>query len=119
MTPFGAKLRDLRQAKNLQLKDMAKGLKVSPAYLSALEHGHRGKPSTGLVQQVAAYFNLAWDQVDELKHLADLSDPKVSIDTAGLAPAATELANRLAVEISEMDGQTIDRFLALLRSMEN
>ncbi|HVJ42640.1 MAG TPA: helix-turn-helix transcriptional regulator [Dongiaceae bacterium] len=115
MTPFGAKLRDLRQRKKRQLKDMAKALKVSPAYLSALEHGHRGKPSPGLVQQVAAYFNLAWDQVDELKHLAELSDPKVSLDTGGLSPAATELANRLAADIAILDDVTIEHFLSILR----
>ena len=73
MTPFGHKLRAMRAAKKCQLKDLAKALKVSSAYLSALEHGHRGKPTPGLVQQVAAYFNLAWEQVDELKALAELS----------------------------------------------
>ena len=51
MTPFGQKLRDLRQAQNRQLKDLAKALKVSSAYLSALEHGHRAKPSPGFVQE--------------------------------------------------------------------
>jgi transcriptional regulator with XRE-family HTH domain len=115
MTPFGERLRELRSAKKRQLKDMAKALKVSPAYLSALEHGHRGKPSPGLVQQVAAYFNLAWDQVDELKHLAELSDPKVTLDTGGLSPAATELANRLARDMAALDDVTVAHFLDILR----
>ena len=115
MTPFGERLRELRGIRNRQLKDMAKALKVSPAYLSALEHGHRGKPTPGLVQQVAAYFNLAWDQVDELKHLAELSDPKVTIDTGGLSPAATELANRLAREMAALDDVTVSHFLDILR----
>lgn len=115
MTPFGRKLRQLRAAKRCQLKDLAKALKVSSAYLSALEHGRRGKPSPGLVQQVAAYFNLAWDQVDELKMLAEFSDPRVVIDTAGLAPEATELANALAARIGELDDHQLARLLALLR----
>jgi transcriptional regulator with XRE-family HTH domain len=115
MTPFGRKLRQLRAQKRCQLKDLAKALKVSSAYLSALEHGKRGKPSPGLVQQVAAYFNLAWDQVDELKALADLSDPRVTIDTAGLPPEATELANLLAERIGTLSEDEIARFLALLK----
>ncbi len=115
MTPFGEKLRDLRAAKNRQLKDMAKALKVSPAYLSALEHGHRGKPTPGLVQQVAAYFNLAWDQVDELKLLADLSDPRITIETGGLTPGATELANRLARRIGQLDPAIVTALLDILR----
>ena len=115
MTPFGHKLRNLRKARACQLKDLAKALKVSSAYLSALEHGHRGKPTPGLVQQVAAYFNLAWEEVDELKALAELSDPRVTIDTAGLSPAATELANRLAVRIDAMSDAEITRLLALVK----
>lgn len=109
MTPFGAKLRVLRAERGTTMKHMAAALKVTPAYLSALEHGHRGKPSAGLVQQISAYFNLAWDDVDELTRLAQLSDPRVVIDTAGLSPEATELANRLAEQIGELDAQTIDR----------
>ncbi|HET6622213.1 MAG TPA: helix-turn-helix domain-containing protein [Dongiaceae bacterium] len=115
MTPFGHMLRALRQARGCQLKDLAKALKVSSAYLSALEHGHRGKPSPGLVQQVAAYFNLAWDEVDELKALADLSDPRVTIDTAGLSPEATELANRLAERVGALSDAELARLLALLK----
>jgi len=116
MTPFGQKLRDLRQAHGRQLKDMAKALKVSSAYLSALEHGHRARPKTGFVQQVAAYFNLAWDEVDELKALADLSDPKISIDTGGLSPLATELANRLAKHIGDLDEPTLRRLNEQLKA---
>ena len=116
MTPFGRKLRSLRAARRCQLKDLAKALKVSSAYLSALEHGHRGKPSPGLVQQVAAYFNLAWEQVDELKALAELSDPRVTIDTAGLSPEATELANRLAARIGALSDGEIARLLAPLKT---
>lgn len=115
MTPFGRRLRELRAERGLALKEMAAALKVSSAYLSALEHGHRGKPSSGLVQQISAYFNLAWDDVDELKRLAELSDPRVVIDTSGLSPEATELANRLAERIGELDAETI---AALLERLE-
>jgi len=116
VTPFGRKLRMMREARSCHLKDLAKALKVSSAYLSALEHGHRGKPSAGLVQQVAAYFNLAWEEVDELKALAELSDPRVTIDTAGLSPEATELANRLAARIDGLSETEIARLLALLKT---
>ncbi len=116
MTPFGHKLRAMREGRKCRLKDLAKALRVSSAYLSALEHGRRGRPSPGLVQQVAAYFNLAWEQVDELKALAELSDPRITIDTAGLSPEATELANRLAGSIGALTETEIARLLALLKS---
>ena len=114
MTPFGAKLRGLRQGRGVQLKDMAADLGLSPAYLSALEHGHRGRPSGVLVQQVSAYFNLAWDDVDELKRLAELSHPRVVVDTAGLSPRATELANRLAEAIGTLGEDQVERLLEVL-----
>jgi len=52
MTPFGEKLRTLRRQRGLSLKRMAEDLHLSSAYLSALEHGHRGRPSPGLVMQI-------------------------------------------------------------------
>ena len=103
MTPLGAKLRALRDERGLTLKDMAKALRVSSAYLSALEHGRRGKPTWLLLQRIITYFNVIWDEAEELQRLAELSDPKVTIDTGGLAPEATELANRLARDIGRLE----------------
>ena len=75
---------------------------MSSAYLSALEHGKRGKPTWSLLQRIIHYFNVIWDEAEELQRLAELSDPKVTIDTGGLSPEATELANRLARDISRL-----------------
>jgi transcriptional regulator with XRE-family HTH domain len=103
MTPLGARMRALREERGVTLKDMAKALRVSSAYLSALEHGKRGKPTWILLQRIIAYFNVIWDEAEELIRLAELSDPKVTIDTAGLSPEATELANRLARDIGRLE----------------
>lgn len=115
MTPFGARLRALRKAQGLTLKQMAEALQVSSAYLSALESGHRGRPSAGLIHQVCEFFGLIWDEADELSRLAQLSHPRVVIDTAGLMPEATELANRLALSIRDLPPQ---RLAAMLRLLE-
>ena len=102
MTPLGAKLRSLREARGLTLKDMARALNVSSAYLSALEHGRRGTPTWVLLQRIITYFNVIWDEAEELQRLAELSDPRVTIETGGLAPEATELANRLGRDIARL-----------------
>jgi len=112
MTPFGARVRQLREKKGIQLQQMAKDLKVSSAYLSALEHGNRGRPGPGLVMQIANYFELIWDDVDELKRLAVLSHPRVPVETGGLMPKATLVANLLAQHIHELDEATLDKMLA-------
>jgi transcriptional regulator with XRE-family HTH domain len=115
MTPFGEKLRELREARGLQLKDMADAMGVTPTYLSALEHGRRSKPNWSFVQRVIHYFNIIWDEADELQRLADLSDPKAVIDTSGLSPKATQLANRLARQIGNSSDEELDRLLAVLK----
>lgn len=102
MTPLGQKLRQMREERGVSLKDMARALRVSSAYLSALEHGRRGKPTWMLLQRIIAYFNVIWDEAEDLQRLAEMSDPKVTIDTGGMVPEATELANRLARDIGKL-----------------
>ncbi|CAA7617521.1 Predicted transcriptional regulator [Magnetospirillum sp. LM-5] len=115
MTPFGERVRRLRQAKGLQLKEMAAQLGVSAPYLSALEHGHRGRPAPGLIMQIAGLLGCIWDEAEELKRLAELSHPRVTIDTAGLSPARTELANRLAEKIATLPEDKVATVLELLK----
>ncbi len=102
MTPFGERLREMRAAKGMTQKQMAKAIGVSAAYLSALEHGRRGTPRWILVQEIIACLNVIWDEADELQRLAMRSAPKVTIDTSGLSPRATELANLLASGIDRL-----------------
>jgi transcriptional regulator with XRE-family HTH domain len=115
VTPFGARIREMRAKRGVALKDMAAALGVSPAYLSALEHGRRGRPNWALVQKIITYFNVIWDEAEELSRLARISHPRIVIDTAGLNPKATELANRLAAQIKELPEAEIDRLLGMLR----
>ena len=111
MTPFGEKLRAIRAARGLALKDMAAGLHVSPAYLSAMEHGRRGKPSRRFVHRVCHFLGIIWDEAEELQRLADLSHPRVVVDTAGLSVKATLLANLLATRIATLEEGKLDRLL--------
>ena len=110
MTPLGARLRQLREQRGISLKEMAAALNVSSAYLSALEHGRRGKPTGFLLHRMIAFFNVIWDEAEELQRLAEISDPKVTIDTGGLVPEATELTNRLAADIGRLAVEDL-RFL--------
>jgi transcriptional regulator with XRE-family HTH domain len=102
MTPFGEKLRVLRAARGATLKEMAEAIGVSSAYLSSLEHGRRGRPSWYLIQRIITYFNVIWDDAEELVKLANLSHPRIVSRTAGLSPRATELCNRLAASIHDL-----------------
>ena len=114
MTPFGARLRRWRAERGVTLAQMAAAMQISAAYLSALEHGRRGAPSVGLVHQVCEYLGLIWDDADELTRLARLSRPRVVLDTAGLPPEVTELANRLADSIRALPPEAVTEMRAVL-----
>lgn len=116
MTPFGAKLRELREQRGLTLLDMARAAGVSSAYLSALEHGKRGRPSWHLIQSIIAHLNIIWDEAEDLVRLSKISHPKITIDTSGLSPHATELANRLSQTIGKMDETLVQELLVKLKT---
>ena len=119
MTPFGIRLRQLRSERGISLKEMAEALGVSAAYLSALEHGRRGRPTHAMVVAICAQLNIIWDEADELLRLARLSHPRVTVDTQGLSPEATELANLLAERIRKLPPERIGRLLGLARRVWN
>jgi hypothetical protein len=68
-----------------------------------------------MIAQICAYFDLIWDAAEKLKALAGLSHPRAVVDTAGLSPKSTELANLLAERIGDLDEDTIDWILAEIR----
>jgi transcriptional regulator with XRE-family HTH domain len=115
VTPFGERLRALRAERGITLKAMAASLGLSAAYLSALEHGRRGRPTHALVVAICAQLNIIWDEADELARLARLSHPRVTVDTAGLPPAATEVANLLAERIRKLPPASVARLLEILQ----
>jgi transcriptional regulator with XRE-family HTH domain len=114
MTPFGERMRKLRAERGVTLKEMAGEIGVSSAYLSALEHGKRGRPGWHLLQRIISYFNIIWDDAEDVVRLARISHPRVVIDTSGLMPAATEFANRLADDISGLDEKDLAEMLTVL-----
>jgi transcriptional regulator with XRE-family HTH domain len=111
VTPFGAKLRAMRADRGVKLKDMATALGVTPAYLSALEHGQRGQPSRYFVRKVCTFFNIIWDDAEEVHRLASISHPRIVVDTSGLDPRRTELANLIARDIGKLTDEQVERML--------
>ena len=114
MTPFGERVRALRHARGVSQKEMAAALGVSPAYLSALEHGRRGRPTWAMLQKILGYLYIIWDEAEELTRLAETSDPRAVIDTSGLSPRATELANLLAGRIAQLTEPELEQMIAIV-----
>ena len=91
------------QSAEITQKQMAAEMGVSAAYLSALEKGNRGAPSWEFVQRIITYFNIIWDDAEELQALARTSHPRVIVDTTDLSTEATELANLLVASNCGID----------------
>lgn len=116
MTPFGEAVRRIRRERGITQKEMAKALNVSPAYLSALESGKRGRPGFDFLQRVAGYLNIIWDEADDLFRVAAISHPRVVVDTSGLPADYTAFANRLAGEIRVLSPETMRELSAVLEN---
>lgn len=116
MTPFGEHLRKLREERGITQKEMAAAIGTSPAYLSALEHGKRGQPSWPMQQRIVGFLNIIWDDAEELQRLAQLSNPKVSIDTSSLTSEATLTANFLSRNIASL---SLDDLKTIQKVIEN
>ena len=103
LTPFGEMTRKLRAQRGVTIAAMAEAVGVTAGHLSGLEHGKKGRPSWPLVQKIIHYFELIWDEAEALEQAANLSDPRVTVDTSDASSLATRMANRLAREINDLD----------------
>lgn len=72
-----------------------------------------------MTQKIIGYFNVIWDDAEELQRLAASSDPRVLVDTAGLSPKATELANLIAASIGTLGEGELEELLNLLREQNS
>ena len=117
MTPFGNKLKHIRTQRNKSLKDLSKALKVSIAYVSMLENGKRGRPADGLIELICSYFNLPWDESDELKFLAKHSDINTKMNSEKLSLYATMLTNVLKNNIKWLKDEQYQQLITTIQEM--
>jgi len=118
VTPFGAEIRRLRSAIGMTLKQHAAQIGVTSAYLSALEHGHRGVPTDEMLLRILAVLQLTPDDSQRACDLLKHSRPKITIDTAGLDPMATEISNRLATTIARINETDLKQLLWFIRGLD-
>ncbi len=91
VTEFGRELRKHRIDREQSLRDMALHLKMSPAFLSAIETGQKPVPD-GLVIRIAAYLRLSEEQVKQLEDAALKQRAEVRISLSKEGREEKELA---------------------------
>ena len=117
MTPFGIKLKHIRVQRHKSLKDLSKAVKVSTAYVSMLENGKRGRPADGLIELICSYFNLSWEEADELKFLAKHSDINTKMNSEKLSLNATMLTNVLKNNIKWLTEEQLKYLIINIQDM--
>ncbi|WP_193453196.1 helix-turn-helix domain-containing protein [Pseudomonas nitroreducens] len=115
-TEFGKILRKARIDRGLLLKDMAEGLGVSSAYLSAVETGKKSV-SDELTRKVAKYLNIAPGSTEfvEIEDAAQISRGQIALEVKGLSQRHQETALAFARQFGEMQPTELDKLLALLQ----
>lgn len=113
-TAFGRFLRKLRIDHGMIMKDLADVLKVSSAYLSALELGKKSISEKNIIA-IVEHFDLSSKEIAELRYAASISQPSVKIDLTGNTNEQRELAVSFARRYQEISPEEQQRLLELLR----
>lgn len=79
LAPIGKWLRDYRERERITLRDMARRIGISAAYLSAVETG-RKKPAARLAEMIKEGYSLDEAQYRDLKDAALNSEVSVKIE---------------------------------------
>ena len=94
-TPFGQYVRKLRIDKDEIMAVMARKLKVSTAYLSAVELG-KNDPTPNLVSLISVVYGLNTHETAKLHGLALMSCRKITLSLEGLDDDVKQLAINFA-----------------------
>lgn len=113
-TILGDFLRKLRLSNKEILKDMAKNLGVSSAFLSAVENGKKKMP-TAWEAKLKEIYNLTSAQMTELKDAVMESSDIVELNLKGSSAQNKELAISFARQFDTMDEQTSKAILEFLK----
>ena len=90
VTPLGRFLRKFRTDRNMRMKDMAKDLNVTSAYLSSIERGKLNF-TFKMIDKIISTYNLEGEIVNQLYWLATYSVKFVKIDLTELSIEDREL----------------------------
>ncbi|KAB4818066.1 helix-turn-helix transcriptional regulator [Bacteroides thetaiotaomicron] len=118
LTEFGKALRIIRIGAQELLKDMADKLKVSSAYLSAVETGKRRIPSDWVDKIVEAY-DLSTEKADELRQAADNSACDVRIPLNGMSDVKKEAVLTFARTLDGLSDEDLMRIMSTMKGKAN
>ena len=113
VTPLGRFLRKFRTDRNMRMKDMAKDLNVTSAYLSSIERGKLNF-TLKMIDKIISTYNLEGEIVNQLYWLATYSVKFVKIDLTELSIDDRELVILFARRYKHLSDKYKEELKALL-----
>ena len=113
VTPLGRFLRKFRTDRNMRMKDMAKDLNVTSAYLSSNERGKLNF-TLKMIDKIISTYNLEGEIVNQLYLLATYSVKFVKIDLTELSIEDRELVILFARRYKHLSDKYKEELKALL-----
>lgn len=115
-TPLGKFLKKLRIDHDERLYDMAKNVKVSSAFLSGVENGHK-KASPSLVNNIIKKYNLNLEQQKELNYALSISEEK--LDISNFSPEKQKATLMFARRFDDLTEEQIKQIQNILKEGES
>ena len=121
ITKFGEYARDLRIDRGENLKEMAKNLGVSSAFLSAVENGKKQVPKTWY-EKISSIYELALKEKEKLKKAIEESKNMLVLNLQNVTQANKEFAlvfARSFEELTDEERKKIQGILTKKRGKKN
>jgi len=116
ITAIGKELRKLRIDRDERLLDMAKRLRKSSAFISAVETGKKSPPS-GFEELVIKAYRLAHNSAGSLRIAADRSRKAFTLEAS--TSLQRDTAGLMARRINGLSDNELQKILKILRQKEN
>ena len=110
---FGLFAFTIRQETKESLRDMAKNLQITPAFLSAMEVGRKTIPAD-YVNKISDIYNLDENQKEKLQDAISLSNSKVSLELSKMNEAQKKTSLLFARKIKNADPDLISKLQKVL-----
>ena len=113
-TQLGQFLRKLRISNNEVLADMAQKLKITSAYLSAIELGKRSIPKN-LFADLIELYSISKEEEVELQKAIDTSVTSVEIDLDNVSLSGRETVLAFARKLKDLDDVALNNIFEFLK----
>lgn len=116
MTEFGIFNRILRIKREIKLKDMAKLIGVSTAYLSAMEIGRR-PIKQDIVQNIIKVYQLDEEEIKEIWKSYYNSRFDISFNLYAVSDKKAALIRLIDKELVKIDDETAEKIINIVKRM--